>query len=449
MLLSEKLLQYIWRFRLFNIRSLETTNGEPLQILSPGVYNTDGGPDFLQARIKIGGTVLAGHIELHVRSSDWRRHHHQDDQHYRNVILHVVFEEDDSPAGSGSVNTIPVLELRERIAKIFLERYGQLMEQTGSIPCAGQLHRVNELLWESWKDRLLVERWEEKTNLYREWLLENHYNWEETFYQALGRNFGMPVNTGSFELLVRSLPLNLLARHRSHPLQTAALLFGQAGFLEGEFHEAYPLALQKEYRFLLKKYDLLPASDYGWQWLRMRPANFPSVKIAQFAALMSQAPRLFSKMLEAGNIHDVYDLLNVDIGEYWISHYRFDQVSVSRKKTLGLPGLQNLLINTISPMLFLYGKEKGMPLYIERAFYFLRHLAAEKNIITRKWKETGVANKTAWDSQALIHLKKHYCDTRRCLECAIGNRLLRPDTPDDPETEAAQRQSDEKLKNLK
>lgn len=428
MLLSEKLLQYIWRFGLYNARSLETLAGERLEVISPGIYNANGGPDFLHARIRVGDTVLAGNIELHLQSSGWFRHHHDQDEQYRNVILHVVFENDRDANGEGRMK-IPVLELKDRIAKILLNRYEALMRQTGAIPCAGQIGQVDELTWESWKDRLLAERWEEKTAVFCNWLKENNNDWEETFYWAMGRNFGMPVNTVPFEELVRSLPLKLLAKHANDPVQTAALLFGQAGMLEYNFREAYPLQLQQEYHFLQKKYRLEPATLYPWQWLRMRPANFPTIRIAQFAALISRSPRLFSILAEAENLHDLYSLLQVRTDDYWQTHYRFEQVSSLVSKAPGLASLQHIVINTISPMLYLYGRERSIVQFRERALQFLARMPAEKNHITQKWKEAGVAVRNARDSQALLQLKKNYCDEKRCLECAIGNKILQPLPP--------------------
>ncbi len=423
MLLSEKLLQYIWRFGLYNARSLETLAGERLEVIFPGLYNANGGPDFLHAKIRIGGTVLAGNIELHLQSSGWFRHHHDRDKQYRNVILHVVFE-NDREAIAGDRMKIPVLELKDRIAKILLRRYGTLMGQKGAIPCAGQIGQADELTWESWKDRLLAERWEEKTAVFRNWLKENNYDWEEIFYRALGRNFGMPVNTAPFEGLVRSLPLKLLAKHSNNPVQIAALLFGQAGMLENDFREAYPLQLQQEYYFLRKKYRLEAATLYPWQWLRMRPSNFPTIRIAQFAALISRSPRLFSILQEAENPRDLYRLLRVKPDDYWQTHYRFEQASSPVSKAPGLTSLQNIVINTISPMLYLYGRERSIEQFGERAFQFLVQMPGEKNRITREWKEVEVSAKNARDSQALLHLKKNYCDEKRCLECAVGNKIL-------------------------
>ncbi|HEY6082756.1 MAG TPA: DUF2851 family protein [Chitinophagaceae bacterium] len=423
MLLSEKLLQYIWRFGLYNARSLETLTGETLEVISPGIFNANSGPDFLHARIRIGDTVLAGNIEVHVQSSGWFRHHHDRDKQYRNVILHVVFENDREAKGEGRIK-IPVLELKDRIAKLLLHRYGELMRQTRTIPCAGQTGQVDELTWESWKDRLLAERWEMKIAVFRNWLKENNYNWEETFYWAIGRNFGMPVNSAPFEELVRSLPLKLLAKHANDPVQTAALLFGQAGMLEYNFREEYPLQLQREYHFLQKKYALEPATLYPWQWLRMRPSNFPTIRIAQFAALISRSPRLFSILAEGGNLHDLYRLLQVKMDDYWQTHYRFEQVSSPVSKAPGLASIQHIVINTISPMLYLYGRERSMAPFRESAFQFLAQMPAEKNHIIREWKEAGVAVRNARDSQALLHLKKNYCDEKRCLECAVGNKIL-------------------------
>lgn len=416
-------MQYIWRFGLYNARSLETLAGERLEVISPGLYNANGGPDFLHAKIRIGNTVLAGNIELHLQSSGWFHHHHDRDKQYRNVILHVVFENDLEVSGEDRIK-LPVLELKDRIAKVLLHRYEDLMQQTRAIPCASQIGQVDELTWAGWKDRLLAERWEMKIAVFRNWLKENNYNWEETFYWAIGRNFGMPVNTAPFEELVRSLPLKLLAKHANDPVQAAALLFGQAGMLGYNFREEYPLQLQREYHFLRKKYALEPATLYPWQWLRMRPSNFPTIRIAQFAALISRSPRLFSILADAGNLHDLYRLLQVKMDDYWQTHYRFEQVSSPVSKAPGLASIQQIVINTISPMLYLYGRERSIARFRESALQYLAQMLAEKNHIIREWKEAGMAVRNARDSQALLHLKKNYCDEKRCLECAVGNKIL-------------------------
>ncbi|GAA4312017.1 DUF2851 family protein [Compostibacter hankyongensis] len=423
MLLSEKLLQYCWRYRHYNARSLCTAAGAPVEVIQPGLPNTDAGPDFMQARIRIGDAVLAGHVEIHLKASDWYRHRHGQDPAYGNVILHVVWE-NDRPVTELEEKGIPALELRDRIPGLLLEKYERLMEHPGFVPCSAQLGQVDEQVWLGWKERLVIERQEVKTELLERWLEETANDWETVFYRALGRSLGGPVNGDALEGVCRALPLKILARHRDQLLQLEALFFGQAGLLEAKFSDAYPRQLQQEYRFLQRKYSLLPVSGYYWKWLRMRPSAFPSLRIAQLAMLMYTTDHLFSGMLEAGTAARLEQLLSVQAGGYWDTHYRFDQLSPRREKKLGLTSVRMLIINTVVPMLVLYGRLKGMDRYTEKALALLQVLPAEQNRITRRWQELGVTHRCASDSQALLHLKKHYCDERRCLDCRIGIRLI-------------------------
>lgn len=433
MLLSEKLLQYVWLHRAFNAHHLLTTAGEPLRIISPGTWNTNAGPDFLDARIQVGDTLLAGNVELHLKSSDWIKHGHDNNRHYKNLILHVVHE-NDMKHGDLLPHHVPALELQGRIPRLLLERYANLMQHDGNILCAGQLDAVDELTWLNWKDRLLVERWQQKTALFTQWMADNHNNWEETFYKALARNFGIPVNGDAFQALSESLPLKIITLHKHNLLQTEALLFGQAGMLNEKFREQYPQKLQQEYQFLQKKYQLTPVKPYLWKWMRMRPSAFPTIRIAQFATLIHQSSHLFSKILETKEVKTVYKMFNVSASVYWDDHFHFikhneipkeDQDNSEKKKNLGKSMIENILINTICPMLAMYDRFQLSGSYLDRAFEWMRALPSENNRYTREWEKINIPNPTAWDSQALLHLTQNYCMEKRCLECAMGNKILR------------------------
>lgn len=424
MIFTEKLLQYLWLHRLFNIHDLQTVSGESLQIIFPGTWNTNAGPDFLNARIRVGKTLLAGNIELHLKTSDWIKHGHSSDQHYKNLILHVVYECDVTGADVLPPH-VPTLELKGRIPGLLLEGYTRLMQQGGTILCAGQLDRVNELSWISWKDRLLVERWQQKTALFSGWMEKNQNNWAETFYVALARNFGLPVNGDAFEAVARSVPLKVISHHKHQLFEVEALLFGQAGMLDGSFKEEYPIRLKEEYLFLQKKYDLHPVKPHLWRWLRMRPSAFPSVRLAQFAALIHRSSHLFSKILETQSVKDLQDMFRVKVSPYWDTHYRFSQQAGFRKKELGKSMIENLLINTICPILAMYDRFQLKGDYLERAFQWMKTLPPENNRYTREWMKLNIANKSAWDSQALLQLTRQYCMEKRCLECMIGNKILR------------------------
>jgi hypothetical protein len=416
--MTERLLQYIWQFQYFSSTGLVTVDGESLQIIYPGFLNTNQGPDFLDAKIKVGDIGWAGNIELHLKSSDWITHKHSDDKNYNNIILHVVWQ-DDADAGS-----FPVLELQNRVSKFLLKRYDELMNATTFIPCEKNIHQVDSLIWKSWKDRLLAERLQNKAAAIFDHLAANNNHWEETFWWLLANNFGIKVNSDAFEKIARSLPVSILAKHKNQIHQVEALLFGQAGLLEDDFTDEYPKMLKKEYRFYKAKYKLQPIQAPLF-FLRMRPANFPSVRLAQLAMLINKSVHLFSVIKESHSLKEVKELLNVTANDYWHYHYVFDEATAYREKNTGTQIINNLLINTIIPIVFAYGLYNREEAFKNKALQWMEQITAEKNSITNIYTALGIENKNASDSQALIQLKNEYCNKKRCLECAIGNRLLK------------------------
>jgi hypothetical protein len=415
---GEKLLQYIWQFQYFNKSGLRTSAGELLQIIFPGKINSNQGPDFTNAQIKIDDTTLAGSIELHLKTSQWNEHGHNKDTNYRNVILHVVFENDLAESA------IPVLELQPRISNLLLERYSSLMNAGGFIPCGNTAAEVKEITWLSWKERLLAERLTRKSAIVFKFLEENNTHWEESFWWMLARNFGIKVNSETFEAVARSISVNILAKHKNQIHQLEALLFGQAGLLEGNFSENYPKLLQREYSFLKKKYKLQPVHNPVY-FLRMRPGNFPTIRLSQLAALILNSVHLFSKILETEKIENIRTMLDVTANDYWHYHYRFDESSSFKKKVVGKDMIDNIIINTIIPVLFAYGTYHKEEKYKNRAVLWLYELSAEVNSITKGFANLGLSNQSAFDSQSFIELKTQYCDSRRCLQCSIGNALLK------------------------
>ena len=422
--MREDFLHYLWRTKRFHLTNLQSTQGESLQIADFGKHNTHAGPDFLEAKVKVGDTLWAGNIEIHLNASEWLAHKHQEDRAYDNVILHVVLDED-QPIFRNSGERIPCLELRKRIPPKIAKTYQKIVHNEYWIPCQHQFFTVSDLTKTMWLDRLLVERLEQKTVHIATQLAKHNNAWEEIFYHVLARNFGVKTNAAPFELLAQSTPLNLFAKHKNNLFQIEALLFGQAGLLSDEFTDSYPKALQKEYQFLQKKYTLQPIKKESWRFLRMRPANFPTIRIAQFATLIYQSKHLFSKILEANTIKDIEKLFKVALSEYWLTHYLFDKETRERKKTLGTSTIHLLIINTIVPFLFLYGTQKSIDSYREKALKFLEALAPEKNSIIEKWQTLGINPESAYQTQALLQLKNEYCDKKRCLECAIGNSILK------------------------
>jgi hypothetical protein len=417
---TESLLQYIWKFQYFNKSALVIFDTEEvLQIINPGNFNTNQGPDFFAAKIKITDTTWAGNIELHIKSSDWKAHKHSNDKNYNNIILHVVWQHD-----VDLKLPFPTLELQNRVSKLLLSRYEELMNATSFIACEKMINHVNNIIWNSWKERLLIERLQNKSEVIFQYLNENNNHWEEAFWWLLAKNFGIKVNSDAFEKLARSISINILAKHKNQLQQVEALLFGQAGLLENTFNEAYPNLLKKEYNFLKAKYKLEPVK-IPLHFLRMRPSNFPSVRLAQLAVLIQQSLHLFSKIKESNSLNEVKNLLDVTANDYWHYHYVLEETSAFKKKKLGAQMVNNILINTIIPVLFAYGHHHKENEFKDRAIQWLEQISAEKNTITNGYTKLGIANKNAFDSQALIQLKNEYCNKKRCLDCAVGNSIIK------------------------
>ncbi|MBL0359338.1 MAG: DUF2851 family protein [Chitinophagaceae bacterium] len=417
--MNEKLLQYIWQFQYFNRNELFTISGEPVSIINTGTHNTNQGPDFLDAKIKIGDNTWAGNVELHVLSSDWKTHKHDGDSNYKNIILHVVWNDDEDMQ-----LPFPVLELQHKVSKMLLDKYNTLMQSPVFIPCEQSIGQANGFVWSNWKGRLLVERLLEKSKMVLDCLNENNNHWEETFWWMLAKNFGIKVNSEAFEKIARSVPVNILSKHKNQIQQIEALLLGQANLLGGDFKDDYCILLQKEYVFLKNKYKLPPV-NIPLHYLRMRPSNFPGIRLAQLAVLVHQSNHLFSKVIESPSAKAVIKLLNVTANDYWHYHYLPDEASAFKKKNLGIQMVGNIVINTVVPMLFAYGHYLGENKYKERALQWLQEITAEKNVITNGFSQLGLSIKNACDSQALIQLKNNYCNHKRCLDCAVGNSILK------------------------
>ena len=419
--MTERLLQYIWQMQLFNKASLVTVKEESLQIIFPGNYNSNQGPDFIEAKVRIGETILAGSIEVHINSSDWKNHKHSSDKNYNNVILHVVWE-DDNPSLA-----LPTLILNNRVSKLLLNKYEELMQSRGFVPCENSITNINELVWHSWKERLLVERLQRKSQQVLDYLEKSNNHWEEVFWWMLAGNFGIKVNKDCFEAIAQSIPVTILAKHKNSIHQLEALLLGQAGLLNKELEEEYPKLLQREYNFCKSKYNLKEVTITPSS-LRMRPSSFPAIRLAQLAMLVHQSLHLFSKIKESESLNEIKKMLDVTANDYWHYHFTLDESSSYKPKHLGAQMIGNILINTVTAVLFAYGQYHNESSYKNKALKWLEQIKAEQNNITKKWAQLSVSNKNAFDSQSLIELKTHYCDKRRCLDCAIGNVLLRKST---------------------
>jgi Protein of unknown function (DUF2851) len=416
-MMNERLLQFIWQHQYFNKENLRSCSGEALQIIYQGTINTNQGPDFSNARILVDNIQLAGSAELHIHTSDWKAHGHTGDVHYNNVVLHVVWEHDGSD-GKG------VLELKGRVASSLLSRYSKLMQQEEQIPCSHFLESVPELVWSSWKERLLAERMQQKTEYIQLLLQKTNRHWEEVFWQLLARNFGMPLNSDALEAVAHSIPVAMLAKHKNQIHQLEALLLGQAGLLEETCTDAYVVMLQKEYRYLKKKHGL-QLIHQPLHFLRMRPSNFPTVRLAQLAMLVHQSSHLFSKVMEASSYKQIREMFDVTANDFWNTHYTLAEPSPFKSKKLGAVMVDTILINTIIPLMFVYAEAHNEISIQHKAIEWLQQLPKENNKITRLWQEAQAPHSNAFDSQALLFLKKQYCDVKLCLKCAVGNSILK------------------------
>jgi hypothetical protein len=419
-MISERLLHFIWQHQYFNKQALTTIEGERLEIHFPGTLNHNQGPDFTKGKIRVADTVLVGNIEIHINASDWIQHKHLEDPNYDNIILHVVWNADRSIEVK---NPFPTLELNSLVPKILLQRYIYLNETEQFVPCQQFLPSLSKLAWTSWKERLCVERLEIISKNILEQLSNTRQHWEEVFWWRLSRNFGTKLNADLFEAMANTIPLTVMAKHKNQLVQLEALLFGQSNLLPKNPIDEYSVLLKQEFEHLKKMHRLKPVSLQP-VFLRMRPASFPTVRITQMAALLFDSVHLFSKVLAADSINELKKLLQVTASEYWNHHYVFGEVSAFQPKKLGFEMSNNILINTIVPIVFTYGLYNRQQKHKDKAIEWLMQLTAEQNQFTRKWVLYNVHNNNAFDSQALLHLKSTYCDNRKCLDCAVGNQLM-------------------------
>ena len=421
--MTEAFLHHLWKLKIFNSGKLKTIEGESLEILKTGQHNSDSGPDFFNAQVKIGDTHWAGNVEIHLKSSDWKNHFHDQDAAYDNVILHVVFEHDGTVMRKNG-SRIPEFELKNQFDERLWRNYQSLLQSNQWIACQHLISKVDPFTLNNWIDRLLIERLENKTGVLFSSLQSNNSNWEETFYQHLARNFGFRLNALPFEMLAKSLPVSCLAKHHDRLLQLEAMLFGQAGMLEKSMEDDYPNELKQEYVFLKKKFGLEPMALHQWKFLRLRPVNFPTIRIAQFAQLVHHSSHLFSKILECKKVDDLKIYFRFEVSTYWQTHFIFDKQSKKQTKALGSGSFENIVINTIVPFLFAYGQNRGSEIHQQRAIQFLEEIPSEKNSILSGWKKIGIDSRSGYYSQALLQLKNEYCLEKKCLNCSIGNYLL-------------------------
>ena len=423
-IIPEEFLQYIWENKLFVAENIKTASGEQLEIINVGKRNTDSGPDFFNARIKIDETIWVGNIEIHKNASDWIRHNHQNDKAYSNVILHVA-ENCDQQIFRNNGEEIPALLFR--YPNQLKTNFQKLLDAKTWIACQNQFHKIDPIILQLGFNRLMIERLEDKTSEILVRLQQNNNDWNETFYQMLARMFGFKVNSVPFEMLAKSLPIGILAKHKSSLFQLEALLFGNSGLLNDQLlGDDYYISLRNEYSFFYKKYQLKGIESHLWKFMRLRPGNFPTVRISQLAALIHRSHGLFSRIIEIESLDELKKLFELQASEYWNAHYSFNKTSTRNSvKELGENSINTLIINVVIPFLFVYGEKQNKENLKNRSLEFLEQLPAEENSIIEKWGKMGVESRSAFESQALLQLKNKYCERKKCLNCQIGVKLVK------------------------
>jgi len=424
--MKEEFLHFAWKYGLYIKESFRTPAGDLIEVLHPGEYNRDSGPDFFNARIRYNGIEWAGNVEIHLRASHFETHGHNRDHAYDNTILHVVGEDDKKVFTAGGTELMNVVIKTEEEV---LDRYLNLVNNPLTIACQEELPRTDKFRIYNWINALTIERLEEKYVKVKEILSSTGNDWEETFYRVMARYFGFRVNSEPFEMLSKTVPLKLLRKHGDNLLQAEALLFGAAGMLEeGLFRDAlsdgYYSDLVREFRMLSAKYGIKPVHGWLWKFSKLRPVNFPTIRIAQMASLVSSKEGLFARVIEAGQTDVLKSLFKTKASEYWDNHYVFGRKGNRMDKKTGEEAVNIFLINAVIPVLFAYGKFHGSDEICSRALNYLESLPPEENRIVREWRDAGIEPVSASDTQGLLMLRENYCARRRCLECRIGASLI-------------------------
>lgn len=420
--MQEDFLHYVWKHKAFSTVSLKTVNGENIAIKQLGQHNQNAGPDFFNAQLRIDGQLWAGNVEIHIKSSDWYVHNHENDKAYDNVILHVVWEHD-SEIYRKDNSKIPTLELKYQVDKALLENYQRLIKSKSWINCENDISGVDDFTLSHWLERLYIERLERKSQDILKLLQQANNDWEAVLFKMLLKNFGLKINGEAFLSLANSIDYSVVRKLQGDTLEIEALLFGQAGLLEVDVQEAYFLDLKNRYRFLCQKFKLDNQGVLPAQFFRLRPPNFPTIRLSQFVNLYTLEHHLFSKIMTLHNREGFYKLFKKGVTEFWMTHYTFTKTSKPSKKLLTKSFIDLLIINTIIPIKFCYAKSQGQMIEGE-IFDLIKEIKLENNSVIEKFMQLKTVEKNALSSQALLQLKQHYCDKNKCLQCAIGNQLI-------------------------
>lgn len=424
--MKEEFLHYLWKYGLYDHERLVDNENNKILVINPGEYNHDSGPDFFNARISVAGTVWAGNIEIHTKSSHFGTHGHHNDPAFNNVILHVVAENDKRVFNQ---NGEEILTAELPFDMTYYEKYLSLVNNPYIIACQDEVKKIDSILVRHWLNSLIIERFHAKSDSILKIFSETGNDWDETFYRVLSRYFGFRVNTEPFEMLATALPFRIIRKHSDNIFQIEALLFGTAGLLDVSlFREAlsdeYYCNLIKEYGILSSKYSLRPLHGWIWKFSRLRPSNFPTIRLSQLAAMLSVSGGIFSRVLEAVDLKQIKSLFEVSASAYWDDHFIFGRRSRNFEKHTGTQAAEILLINSVIPIIFVYGQIRDSHDLCERALCFLENIPPEKNIIISEWESSGIISESAFYSQALIQLRNEYCRKRKCLDCSIGNKII-------------------------
>jgi len=428
----EQLLHYAWKHKLFPLGEMKTEDGRTVEVIDPGLHNRNAGPDFFNAKVKIDGTLWVGNVEIHDKSSDWFLHHHEKDPKYNNVILHVCGVID-AVAMTQDGKRLPQVVMR--VPQKVLDNYRELLSVDSYPPCYKIIPRLSALTIHSWLSALQTERLEQKTRAIEKRVSLCNGSWEDAYFVTMARNYGFGINGDTFEQWAMNVPLGSVAHHRDDIFQIEAIFMGQAGLLQTEaipqkylkeaLSEGYFDRMKNEYQYLAHKFNMKPIDHTLWKFLRLRPQNFPHIRISQLANLYYEKKAGLSQLIECKDVAQIAELLQTHVTPYWETHYMFGSQSNHNEKVVSPFSINLLIINTAIPILFAYGRHRMREELCERAFDLLEQLKAENNLIIRMWKECGLEVSTAGDSQALIQLKKEYCDKKECLRCRIGYEYLK------------------------
>ncbi|WP_093025635.1 DUF2851 family protein [Pustulibacterium marinum] len=423
--MKEDFLHFLWRFKKLSLNNLKTSLGESVEIQKFGSYNTLAGPDFFNASLVIAGQHWVGNVEMHLKSSDWFAHGHEKDPNYNNVILHVVWE-DDVEIFNANNQPVPTLLLKDYVSHDLLNSYQKFIYHSYSfINCENEITSVDDFILSNWKERLFIERLEQKSILIKELLSKSKNNWEAVLFQLLMKNFGGNINGESFLSIAQSFEFATFQKSTQSLKQLESLLFGQALLLTSEIPSSYEKSLQDEYKFLKSKFQLSNLGVLSPQFFKLRPPNFPTIRLSQLANLYASHSQIFSLLMTTTNRSDLQHVLKVSTSEFWNTHYTFSKESKRVKKTVSDAFINLIIINTIIPLQFCYQQSKGK-LDTEILLKLAEEIPSEKNTVINNFSKLKIASNSAKDSQSLLQLYKQYCSKTRCLHCAVGTKLMKP-----------------------